>query len=188
MPEKTDLKSSIKKAGSGNRFDVSRAPNKFKPTQGVAAILDVPVKDKNRSTPDDYGLSASIHSTDFIKAIRPRFVKYILKALKDIQNYAQQHDATMYVDTILQNIKQMEEYIPYDPYMDILRALYDSLAYEGLWATYTAGQYEIAHNIIDDYLKYIPIPAARTEKAILALDSAGFDIVPYSFEFPDEDI
>ena len=64
--------------------------------------------------------------------------------------------------------------------LEVWLARYDALAYEDLWLTYTAKQYQTAHRILGA-MGTQPIPTQQIEDTIAALDDAGFDTMPYVF-------
>lgn len=110
----------------------------------------------------------------------------ILQALQQVQAHAGKPSAGISIRKILQTIKAVETEAPTDPVLEILFAFYDALAYNDLWATYTANQYRKAHQVLTR-LGNRPINTRQIEKAIAALDAAGFDTMPYVFSFVDED-
>lgn len=119
-------------------------------------------------------------SVEFLEVMRTHFLKPILEALRKIQPYAGSPSATVYANQILHKIRDLDEQSPDDPILEILFALYDALAFDGLWATYTASQYEEARQLLTRVVQE-PIHPKNVEKALADLDSIGFDITPYPF-------
>jgi hypothetical protein len=75
----------------------------------------------------------------------------------------------------------MEDKSPDDPFLDVLYAFYDALAYENNWAKYNVQQYANAKNILENLFDRPTITPDVIEKAILALEEIGFQTMPFSF-------
>ena len=116
---------------------------------------------------------------------RTLYHQAILQALAVLQTHAGRPEARCHVEAILQAIRDLEEHAPVESLLEVWLAFYDALAYEDLWLTYTAQQYQIAHRILAA-MGTQPIPAQQIEETIAALDGAGFDTMPYVFTLDEE--
>lgn len=125
-------------------------------------------------------------SEAYIEIIRAHYINDLLRAMQQVQPHACTPGAGVYINQVLHTIRNLEEKSPNDPALEILFALYDALAFDGLWTTYTADQYRIAEQIFTRVLNQ-PINNSKIEKAIAALSDAGFDTMPYTFSLDDED-
>jgi hypothetical protein len=114
----------------------------------------------------------------------PIHIKPILEELRKVQPHAGSPGAAVYINQILHKIRDLDERSPDDPILEVLFALYDALAFEGLWATYTSEQYEEARQLLTRIAQE-PINPKNIEKAVAALDSIGFDITPYPLSLDD---
>lgn len=119
-------------------------------------------------------------SDNFIKIVRLHFLMPILNSLTQVQSYAKSPAAAVYIDEILHNIREMEKRSSSDPFLEVLFAFYDSLAPQGLWATYTAKQFAKARDVIIKISRKYPLSSSIIEKAILQLEEIGFETTPYS--------
>jgi hypothetical protein len=105
----------------------------------------------------------------------------ILQALQQVQAHAGKSSAGVYIHKILQTITQVEAEDPADPVLEVLFALYDALAYNDLWLTYTADQYQQAHQVMIRIVNE-SLNSHQFEEAIAALEAVGFDTMPYTYE------
>jgi hypothetical protein len=127
------------------------------------------------------------HSKEYLYAMRPKFVKDVLNALKNIQPFACTAGAAMYVDIILTQIRDMESYIPYDSIMEVLRALYDALVYKNNWLKYESGQFQKVLEMLSPLTELFPLTSGEVNRAILKLREFGFDILPYEIDIAIEE-
>lgn len=117
-------------------------------------------------------------SSEFIHITRAIFVKSILQALDRIQAFAQTSDAISYAHQILYQIQEFETTSPDDPFLEILSGLYVALAYENLWADYDAGQFAVVRRILKNFADRPVLKPMDIEKAIMAMEAAGFNTTP----------
>ena len=110
-------------------------------------------------------------------------VKTILQSLHRIQSHAGSPSAIVYVDQILQIINELDDLAADDPLLEVLFALYDALAFNGLWVTYTSTQYKQAERLLVKVMKQ-PITQKKVEKTIVDLERIGFEITPYALTSP----
>jgi hypothetical protein len=123
----------------------------------------------------------SVPSLLFIKAMRSNFLSPILISLQGIQEYAGTSGAAMYVEQILQKVREMHDTLPGDSIIEVLRALYDSMVSEANWVNYTAEQYQKAYEILEVLSKRIPVTKKDYERAIVRLEKTGFDTLAIPF-------
>jgi hypothetical protein len=125
-------------------------------------------------------------SQEYIMIMRSHFVNPILKSLQLIQPFAGTPDAAPYVANILNNIHSMAQSSPGDPFLEILFALYDSLAFQGQWATYIADQFSNAYGILINFAGRPHLKLDDVEKAIINLENVGFDTTPIPLLIEDD--
>lgn len=127
--------------------------------------------------------SSAVHekqSRAFLQSMRPFLITDILNALHEVQPFAGTAKAAMYIYQIFETKTKMESLIYDDSILEIIRALYDSLACNDRWTDYNAKQYQKAFNIIEPLLKLYPVSQGEIDRAILALEEEGFDTTPYA--------
>ncbi len=121
--------------------------------------------------------SAADKSTE---TVRTRFLKSISDGLEKVALHAGSSSAAVYINQILHTIHCMDEQFPDDPISDVLFALYDALAYNGQWINYTADLFEKAGEILKWCTGFPVLNSNQAEEAIMRLDEAGFEIIPYT--------
>jgi hypothetical protein len=73
----------------------------------------------------------------------------------------------------------MRDVTPLDPFVEVLMALHDALAFENRWAEYSATQYEGARKIIRKLVLPKRLSDEKAEKAMMELERLGFDTTPF---------
>lgn len=126
-------------------------------------------------------------SQEFIMIMRSHFVNPILKSLVSIQPLAGTSAGAPYIADVLNNIKGIAQRSPNDRFIEILRALYDSLAFQGEWANYNSDQFKNAHDILKKYAGYPSLKTNEIEKAIMEIETEGFDTTPIPLIMDDEE-
>jgi hypothetical protein len=116
---------------------------------------------------------------------RTLYYQTILQAIEMLQTHAGRPEARCHVEAIFQAIRELEEHAPEESLLEVWLAFYDALAYDDLWLTYTAKQYQTAYRILAA-MGTQPITAHQIEDTIAALDDAGFDTMPYVFTVEEE--
>ncbi len=111
--------------------------------------------------------------------LRKHYVKKILADLQEIQSYCDDPGAAIFASNILQNIQRMRDENPDDPYLEILMALYDAMAYQNSWSEYNSEQYKEAHKVLKQCLEHENISEDRLEKSIIKLTKVGFRTLPF---------
>ena len=121
-------------------------------------------------------------SNEFLEIMKMHILNPIFDAFDKVQPYASSADAAVYVNKILHTIRQMEDRSPEDPFLDVLFALYDALAFNNNWTNYTAEQYSKAKKVLEKYSKRSLLDQKDVEKAIIELEDIGFDTTPFILE------
>jgi hypothetical protein len=116
---------------------------------------------------------------DAERILRVHFVNSILADLRQIQRHCGTPAAAMYADNILRTIRAMRDLVSYDPYVEVVLALYDAMAFQNQWLHYTAKQYEGAHRVLWNLAKRPQLRNNDIENAIVALEDLGFDTTPF---------
>ncbi|MCP4349296.1 MAG: hypothetical protein GY795_27765 [Desulfobacterales bacterium] len=125
-------------------------------------------------------------SMQFPETVRTRFVRSILDSLEKVALHAGSSSAAVYINQILHSIHCMDEQFPDDPISDVLFALYDALAYNGQWINYTADLFEKAGEILKWCAGFTVLNSNQAEEAIMRLDKAGFEIIPYTVNIQED--
>ncbi len=118
-------------------------------------------------------------SEEYINIMRRNYNSKILKSLDEVQAHAKTANASVYINEILHAIRDMEIRSSEDPFLEILFAFYDSLACNGLWATYSSDQFSIAREILESASKKRTLESKSVGDAIIKLEEVGFDTTPY---------
>jgi hypothetical protein len=113
--------------------------------------------------------------------IRAHFAETVLSALKSMQQYSGQAMASSYANRLFRVIRQFRDLSPFEPYVEILMALYDAMAFENKWIDYEPAQYESAYKILKTCAAQ-KLDNSKISKAILKLQRAGFDTIPFGSE------
>ena len=121
-------------------------------------------------------------SPDFLEVMRAYLAKPILDALDEVQDWAGSPSAAVHVNAILHGIRKMEDHSPDDPFLRILFALYDALAFDNNWTDCTAKQYGEAKAVLERFSKLAVLKAKDVERAITALKRIGFDTMPFTLD------
>jgi len=121
-----------------------------------------------------------------VRILRKHFVEIIIADLKGIQRNAGKPSSAVYAESLLRTMRQVRDLTSSDPFSAVVVALHDALAYKNRWADYRADQFEQARAIIAKYANQEVFPD-KVEKAIMELESAGFDTTPFEVEFAAEE-
>lgn len=142
-----------------------------------------PANTHKKSSANNIQASAS---SNYIEIIRSYYTKMIAQALQKVQTHAGTSAASVYIDKILHAIRDYEDKSPDDPLLEFLLALYDALAVDGLWASYTGEQYKAAEQILIRLVN-VSLTLANIAKAIAGLSQAGFNLLPYAYASESDD-
>ena len=153
-------------------------------TEGVLArVKENIASEAEASSVED---SSPEPSRDFLEIIRMHFLNPIIDAFDELQSYAESPNAAVYINEILHLIKEIEARSPQDPYLNILMALYDALAFNNNWTQYDQDQLKGAKDTLVKYSKRNALNQRTVEKAIIELEVLGFDTTPFVFNFESE--
>jgi len=119
--------------------------------------------------------------------MRIHFASEMLSDLKQVQQHCHTPRAAMYVDSLFSTVRLMRDVSPYDPYMALVMALYDALAYRNSWADYKRDQYKEAYRILKQMADVKHLNKDRIDKAIMRLEAAGFDTTPFAIDVGDDE-
>ncbi|MDO8736786.1 MAG: hypothetical protein Q7K29_06855 [Thermoleophilia bacterium] len=126
-------------------------------------------------------------SIEFTKVVRAHFTKPILDALQKAQPHALSPNASVYINDILHQIRQMEHKIPHDPFLEILYAFYDALAFKNKWMDFDATQFAMVREVLKRFAERSELRQSEIEKAIMKLEEIGFDTTPIPMAIDDEE-
>ncbi len=114
--------------------------------------------------------------------LRTHFANQILADLNKIQKHCRNINVAVYVDSLLRTMRAMEELSPYDPYIEVVIALHDALAYKNSWEKFSAEQYKGAYRVLKELAKRQRINNDIAEKAIMKLEELGFNTTPFRLD------
>jgi hypothetical protein len=117
------------------------------------------------------------------RVLRAHFAKHILEDLKQIQKHCGEPTAAVYADNIMRAIRSMRDRSPNDPFLEVVMALHDAMAYKHRWADYTANQYNQVFLRLSNLINKGSLSKDDIENSIEYLDSIGFDSLPFEIEF-----
>lgn len=116
------------------------------------------------------------------RVLRVHFTDHILKDLERLQNECGKPTAAVYADNILRTIRAMRDRSPFDPFLEVVMALYDAMAYQNRWLSYSKKQYIEVHNLLKNLANREFVRNDHIEKAILELEDIGLDTLPYEVD------
>jgi len=125
-------------------------------------------------------------SDEYLRIMRRHFVGLILNALDQVEPHCGSTSAALYINQVLNGTKEMENKSPDDPFLRILYAFFDALAFKDRWIDFTADQYNVARRILSHYSEQIHLRTGDIAKAIIKLEEAGFDTIPFELDEPEE--
>jgi len=114
--------------------------------------------------------------------LRVHYISQILSDVLHIQNYCGQPQAAVFAESLLSEMRTMDEISPSDPFLEILMALHDALAFQNNWSKYTKDQYEGAYILLKKFAKRPNLRNDAVEKAIIELEVLGFDTTPFEMD------
>lgn len=121
-----------------------------------------------------------------LRILRKHFVEQIIRDLRRIEHYTGAPNAADYAASLFRTMRQVRDQAPSDPFVAVVLALHDSLAYKNRWGDYTANQYEQACAILAKFANQELFPE-KVEKAVMELEAAGFDTTPFEVEIAVEE-
>lgn len=116
------------------------------------------------------------------RILRNHFARAALAEIDLLTAAAKTPHAAVFAEGFLRTVRRMRDTYSRDPLFLVLDALHDALAHNNRWISYTADQLKEARRIVDEFVKRkVDVPSA--EKAVAALEAAGFDTLPFAVEF-----
>jgi len=113
---------------------------------------------------------------------RVHFTSQILTDLRQIKRYCGKPTAAVYADSLLLTMRAMDEISPFDPFVEVIMALHDALAYQDNWSKFSPNQYEGAYQLLKGLIQRHHISNNAVEKAIMELEKIGFDTTPFELD------
>lgn len=113
------------------------------------------------------------------KIRRVHFANLMLGDIENIQQNIKYSTFVIYANSLLHNMLAMRDLLPYDPYTEVIMALYEALAFENAWQNYTFEQYEGAYQLLKNLAKVDKFTNEKVEKAIIKLEHLGFNTTPF---------
>lgn len=123
----------------------------------------------------------------FLEIMRTHFIEPIIDSFEKVQMHANTANAALFINQVFHSIRDMEDESPYDPFLDILFAIYDALAIDNNWINYSAEQYNKIKEILRKYSSRTSLNQKAIEKAIVELEEAGLDTTPFTIEIGGND-
>ncbi|SRR6266498_967087 len=117
---------------------------------------------------------------------RSYFGRQILADIVQLQKHTGEPTAAIYADSILKNIRRFRDRAPLEPFLEVLMALHDAMAFENRWIRYDATQYEGALKLLKSYVNQ-KLDNSKSSKAIVKLSQLGFETIPFGVTFESED-
>lgn len=111
--------------------------------------------------------------------------KSLLVDLQKLSSYSGEPVAAVYADNLLRTMRFMRDKLPFDPYTEVVMALYDALAFQNRWIDYKASQYKGVYNLLTSLVNQDTINNSSVEDSILALENLGFDTLPFGVKIDD---
>lgn len=108
--------------------------------------------------------------------LRTHFGRKILEALKNIQDCAKTPRASSYALSIIKNARALFEHSYEDSFTTVVMCLHDALAFGDGWSLYSAEEYKEAELILKKACSDQNLTSKKSEKALIGLSDAGFDI------------
>lgn len=119
------------------------------------------------------------------RIIRIHYVEQLCEDLVHIIEKIGQPKAAVYVDSFFSISRAMRDVCPFDPYIEIVMALNDAMAFKNRWAVYTANQYELVRGLLKKFANQ-PVNSELAMRAVMELEDIGFDTTPFETEPSDE--
>ena len=116
----------------------------------------------------------------FVSAVE--ITDHILEDLQKLSTYSGEPMAAVYADNLLREMHLLRDKYMDNPITEVLIALHDALFFQNRWIDYTANQYLQAYNLLSSLARQETINNSSVEEAILALESFGFNTLPFGVE------
>ncbi len=127
----------------------------------------------SRSSPEELNNYAK-------RILKIHFVTSVLSDLLKIQKVCEMPEkARSYVENMLSTMRTMRDMLPFDPYLDVVMALHNAMAFRDSWVNYKPNQYTIAYDILKTLANRSTPSFSRIGQAIVKLEEEGFDTIPF---------
>ena len=114
------------------------------------------------------------------RILKIHFVNSILSDLLEIQKVCEMPEkARNYVENMLSTMRTMRDMLPFDPYLDVVMALHNAMAFRDSWVNYKPNQYTIAYDILKTMAKSRDPSFSQIGQAVVKLEEKGFDTIPF---------
>jgi len=110
----------------------------------------------------------------------------ILDQLRRLQTYCGEPAAARHASKLLHSMRAFRDHAEDDPHVEVVMALYDAMAFEDNWLSFTRTQYQGAHDIIAELSRHRTLSEEDVEKAINVLEDLGFDTTPFGMDTAQE--
>jgi hypothetical protein len=120
--------------------------------------------------------------------LRTHYANQLLAELAQLQEHCAEPIAARYAGSLLRTMRTVRDVAPFDPFVDVVVALHNALAFENRWTDYSAEQYQEAYEILRKLGQRRSVSDDKAAKAIMELEEMGFDTTPFTLEpASDED-
>lgn len=125
---------------------------------------------------------------DYAKRIlKIHFVSRVLSDLLKIQQVCEMPEkARSHVENMLSTMRTMREMLPFDPFLDVVMALHNAMAFRDSWVNYKLNQYTIAYDILKTLAKSSNPSFSQIGQAVVKLEERGFDTIPFGEDIDGE--
>lgn len=118
-----------------------------------------------------------------LKIIKAHFIEPMLESLNCLINNYNEYPSAIYIEQIFDCLRGLDDIIPYDPHMELLRSFYDALRVNNYWKDYTKEQYKQAYEVLNKvYNEKNNLKEKVIDEAINKIENIGFDTTPYEIE------
>lgn len=190
----TDSKNAGKMTSQSIKSNQPLSESKRVPVFDVTEPLAQPTKNQdvglNQSLPHPQPFPSGTPKIDpqaqFV--IRKHYAKALVANLGKAQQFSGEPQAANYVGPLLNSILIMRDTIPFDPYVEVVMAFYDAVAYEDRWVSCRAEQYEGVKNLLSRLASKPSLNRVDVDRGLDELEALGLDVLPFSdgFDLFDE--
>jgi hypothetical protein len=132
-------------------------------------------------------ISKAAVTDSVIRLIRAPFVGQLLSCLNKIEGAVGDPRCAAHIDKLFVVIQTLSEVSPYDPYVRVLLAFYDSLAFRNRWCDYSAREYKQAYEVLNHLAEQPFLNESRVGEAIMELEKIGFSTLPFEMSVDADD-
>ena len=106
----------------------------------------------------------------------------ILDQLRQLQACSGEPMAARYASQLFRSMRTFRDRAEHHPHVEVVMALYDALAYQDNWTSFTSAQYQGAYEILSEVNRHRHPTEEDAENAINALEVLGFDTTPFAVD------